>query len=278
MIVRSSFVALSLAEHRRLSSRPRTGWMEQSWNKSRGNTLRFPAFTRKHCSIDLRCFLRGPHPPQGRKKNSAHFSVPNLSVSPHSHSRHAATHPLARHIRPSPVTAVPYPLPSTLFAPFCPSTSDKNPLVTNQACVIRSIAGGTPSVRQTTLNTSRKLIGKCDCQNQYSFLFVTSRAPSTLRLFDSDPLALPRQRQNYPILSPFSDFHWRATKFPLRSRSTQPTFVQLNCNERIPPPLLAPHRALLVLRPLPTTEVTKLTSNRHFLPSSFFRPHLSVTK
>jgi len=118
-------------------------------------------------------FARAPPAARPKEKFRPFFCPQSFcqSAFPFSARRHSSarpTHPsLARHCRP---------LPSTLFAPFCPSTSDKNPLITNQACIIRSIAGGTPSVRQTTLNTSRKLIEKCDCQNQYSF-FLSPRAP-----------------------------------------------------------------------------------------------------
>jgi len=138
-------------------------------------------------------------------------------------------------------------------------------------CATRSIAGGTSSIRQTTLNSSRKLIENSGLQDQYSLLSVTSLAPfapRTLRLFD--PLALPPLRQNYPLLSPFSDFRKRATKSPIRNRSTQSTFVQPNCNE-IPPPLLARCSSSAHCR-LPTTEVTKLTK-----PTSFCHSHTSRT-
>jgi len=128
---------------------------------------------------------------------------------------------------------------------FCPSTADKTPIdrkprvrhqidrrwhtshMTNHA--------KHPPETHRKMRSSRPIFASfCHLARPFD--------PGILRLFD--PLALPPLRQNYPIPSPFSDFHWRATKFPPRNRSTQSAFVQPNCNDRILPPRLAPRQQI----------------------------------
>ena len=62
----------------RLATRPppRACCMEQSWNNGADKSLCFPAFARKHCSIDFRfSFARGPALPK-KVEYKKYFAIP----------------------------------------------------------------------------------------------------------------------------------------------------------------------------------------------------------
>jgi hypothetical protein len=153
----------------------------------------------------------------------------------------------AQHERPQGVRCPHGARPAQIPTDFCPRLDDKISLSVNSMRASRSIAAGTsmaPRIAAAAAeNSSKNAIFKTNIR-----FFLSPRNSGSLGVSRSLPHA---PRQNHPILSPSSDFPTSATKFPLRNSSIQTTFVQPNCNDRIPPPLLAPHP--LPFRPFPNS-------------------------
>jgi len=121
---------------------------------------------------------------------------------------------------------------------FCPRLDDKISVNANSTRASRSFAAGTPFGATNHTKQQPKTHRKMRFSKPIFASLCHLKKLSCLAFPAPFP---PPPRQNHPILSPFSDFPTFATKFPLRNSSIQTTFVQPNCNDRIPPPLLAPY-------------------------------------